>query len=287
MTAEHAGRGARAGTVDVFGGTTAELTWYEVERAARRGAVLLWAFGVLEQHGPHLPTGTDVYLPSAHLQEVRAALAGRGVEALVVPPFYWGVNVVSAGFPASYSVRPEIIREVMADLVAGMARDGFGSVFCFSGHGDALHNETVHAGARLAAERTGVDVSFVADPALVARLGLSPDDPHLTVTDPAGERPARAGAGIDVHAGRWESAMMMVSCPDLVREETRRTLRPTGLGAADLAVWRRGAGHARRTTPQGYLGDPAAASAAEGDHLFAEAARLAAEAVVRRLAAVR
>ncbi|UGQ11831.1 creatininase family protein [Yinghuangia sp. ASG 101] len=275
-------------TTDVFADTMAELTWFEVADAARRGAVLLWAFGVIEQHGPHLPTGTDVYLPSARLREVRRLLAARGVEALIVPPYYWGVNVVSGSFPASYGVRPELMAEVTADLLAGMARDGFGQVFCFSGHGDALHNRTIHRGVLAARERCGVDASFVLEPALARRLGLDPGDPGLTVhaappdDEPAGggERPMYA----DVHAGRWETSVMAHVRPDLVRDDVRSGLAATRVGPDELAVWRRGFDDARRVTPLGYCGDPAAASRAEGRRTHDVSAELAADAIEARVA---
>jgi len=114
-----------AESLDVFSETIAEMTWFEVEAAAKRGAVLLWAFGVIEQHGPHLPTGTDVYLPAARLRRIRRVLKERQVEALIVPPYYWGVNVVSGSFPASYRVRPELMRELMADVLCSFEQDGF------------------------------------------------------------------------------------------------------------------------------------------------------------------
>ena len=288
-------------TTDIFAGTIAEMTWYEVDQAAKDGAVLLWAFGVIEQHGPHLPTGTDVYIPQARLREVKGELARRGVQALIVPPYYWGVNVVSGAFPASYNVRPEIIRELMADVFASQHRDGFTRVFCFSGHGDALHNRTIHEGVKLGAERTGMDISFLMDAALAKRLGIPLDDPHITLPDGAqaeglkffqvntsspsspgdGEAPPRY---VDVHAGRWESSMMLASCASLVRDDVRRTLKSTDLGPDDLAVWRRGFDDARRTTPLGYFGDPAAASAEEGQRTLRDAAAIAAEAIAARIA---
>jgi creatinine amidohydrolase len=269
---------------DVFAGTLAELTWYEVERAARSGAVLLWAFGVIEQHGPHLPTGTDVYGPGARLRGVQARLAERGVQALIMPPYYWGVNVVSGAFPASYGVRPELMREVMADLLTGMARDGFRHVFCFSGHGDALHNRTVHDGVRTASERAAVDASFVTEPALARRIGLDPDDPHLTLYGPDEPAPgARPEAPPDVHAGQWETSLMMHIQPKLVREDVRVRLEPSGRGPGDLATWRQGFEHARRVTPEGYFGDPAAAGAEEGHRIQATASAQAADAIVLRL----
>ncbi|TFY97429.1 creatininase family protein [Ramlibacter rhizophilus] len=290
-------------STDIFSETLAEMTWYEVEQAARDGAVLLWAFGVIEQHGPHLPTGTDVYIPQARLREVKRELKERGIPALIVPPYYWGVNVVSGAFPASYRVRPEIIRELMADVFQSLEGDGFQRVFCFSGHGDALHNRTIHEGIRLGASRTKLDLSFVIDAALATRLSIPLDDPHLTLP-PGEEKPAggirffqvnssspsapEAGEAppryIDVHAGRWESSMMLASCAGLVRDEVRRTLRSTDLGPEDLAVWRKGFEDARRTTPLGYFGDPAAASADEGRRTLKSAAAIAADAIAARLA---
>ena len=47
----------------IFKDTIADMTYPEVEQAVRDGAVALWALGVIEQHGPHLPLGTDVYVP--------------------------------------------------------------------------------------------------------------------------------------------------------------------------------------------------------------------------------
>jgi len=285
---------------DIFADTIAEMTWFEVERAARDGAVLLWAFGVIEQHGPHLPTGTDVYLPSVRLREVRRCLAARGVEALIVPPYYWGINQVSGGFPASYRVRPATMTALMGDVFDSLRTDGFSHVFCFSGHGDALHNRTIHEGTTVAA-RTGLDASFVVDTALASRLGLALDDPCLTLIDPEaiGAVPAAqvtasspsapvadgsaSPAFVDVHAGRWETSMMMCCCPGLVREVLRSALKSTDLGPQDLAEWRRGFEHARHKTPLGYFGDPAAANADEGRRSLERSAERAADAIVRRL----
>ena len=67
---------------DIFSDTIAEMTWYEVDQAAKDGAVLLWAFGVIEQHGPHLPLGVDSLLvadvPSVEAAPWASDLAAAG-----------------------------------------------------------------------------------------------------------------------------------------------------------------------------------------------------------------
>jgi len=265
---------------DIFADTIAQMTWFEVDQAAKDGAILLWAFGVIEQHGPHLPTGTDVYVPSLQLRQVRILLAERGVKALIVPPFYWGINDVSSGFPASYQVRPSSMVELMADVFGSIRQDGFTHVFCVSGHGDALHNRTILQGVKTGSERTGLDISFVTDAALATRLGLELSDPYLTLRAPAPPSPARF---VDVHAGQWETSVMMHACPGLVRENLRSNLESTNYGPNDLAEWRKGREHARGKTPLGYFGDPAAASPEEGERWVADSARCLADAIERRL----
>ncbi len=286
-------------STDIFSDTIAEMTWMEVAQAARDDAVLLWAFGVIEQHGPHLPAGTDVYIPQAQLREVKRILARRGIQALIVPPYYWGVNVVSAAFPASYRVRPELMKEIMADLFDSFKTDGFKHVFCLSGHGDKLHNQTIYQGIKLGIERSGMDASFIADAALLMRLGISADDPCITLraagkaffrtmARSADERESQDDGQqkyIDVHAGQWETSMMMCSCAALVHEDARRALPSTDYGPQDLDEWRNGHERAREKTPLGYFGDPAAASIEEGRHSLRQHAERIADAIERRLEA--
>jgi len=80
------------GGYSIFDETLADLTYPEVEALAREGAVILWRLGVIEEHGPHLPLGTDVYLAYATLKLARRLLVARGIKAEILPPFYWGIE---------------------------------------------------------------------------------------------------------------------------------------------------------------------------------------------------
>src|SRR5215471_1466572 len=106
---------ATADGYSVFVDSMADMTFPEVAEAARRGACVLWAMGVIEQHGPHLPLATDVYIPTAILRTARRLLLRRDIETIIAPPFYWGVNEVSASFPGTFRVRPAIMIELITD----------------------------------------------------------------------------------------------------------------------------------------------------------------------------
>ena len=54
-------RAPSGGGYSIFHETMADMTYPEIEAAAKRHAILLWPMGVIEEHGPQLPLGTDIY----------------------------------------------------------------------------------------------------------------------------------------------------------------------------------------------------------------------------------
>lgn len=272
-------RQASAG-YSIFHGTMADMTFPEIARAAADRAIVLWGLGVIEQHGPHLPLATDVYLPTALLRRVQALLRESGISSLIMPPFYWGVNHVSCLFPGTFEVRPAIMIELMVDLIKSLKKDSFTTLFCVSGHGDALHNLTILDGVRRGAEESGVDAYFVGAPSFFQRLGVDVSDPRVLAT---GSEVERKRAYIDVHAGEYETSAMLAACPDLVRTEIVPDLKSTDFVLDDLMEWRKGREHARRKTPLGYLGDPAASKPEFGQAIMAEHAKIVADAIAAKL----
>lgn len=271
------------GGYSIFHKTMADMTYPEVVTAARNGAVVLWGLGVIEQHGPHLPLATDVYLPYALLRQAGDILDDRGIPSVLMPPFYWGVNHVTGLFPGTFEVRPEIMIELMIDLIKSLDKDGFKFLFCISGHGDPLHNRSIFQALKRGREESRVSTHFVCTPPFLNRLKTHPDfDPADPVIIPAREVD-RKTAFVDIHAGEIESSSMWGLFPDLVRTEVLPSLKSTDFGPADLAEWREGREQALRKTPNGYLGDPAKADPEVGRKNTAEQAALLADAIEARL----
>ena len=108
-----------------------------------RGAVALLPVGVMEAHGPHLPIGTDAFIALALSRLTVKYAAAVGREALVAPPFYWGINGVLADFVGSFRVRPETAAMLFDDVVSSLFEFGFREVAVISHHGDLAHNEMI------------------------------------------------------------------------------------------------------------------------------------------------
>jgi creatinine amidohydrolase len=277
------GKHMQDGGYSVFHGTMADMTYLEVVDAAKRGAVVLWGLGVIEQHGPHLPLATDVYIPYALLRRAAEVLNENGVPSVIMPPFYWGINHVTARFPATFEVRPEVMVEVMVDLIKSLKKDNFRNLFCISGHGDPMHNWFALQAIKRGGREADINAYFVCTPPFLARLKTNPDfDPADATVVPA-EHFLRPTSFVDVHAGEIETSSMWAKFPNLVRKEVLPTLKSTDYGPDDLTEWRKGGEHALRKTPDGYLGDPAASNREKGEEKIKEDGRLLAEAMMRKL----
>lgn len=245
----------------ILAGTIAEMTYVELETAARDGAVALWALGAIEEHGPHLPLATDVYVPTAQLRQAQKKLADQKISSVIVPAYYWGVNNVTGAFAGSIHIRPEIMVEVMTDVFRSLARAGFKEIFCITGHYDAAHGRALIEAVRRANHTGTIKAYFVVPKPLGTRLGLKERETGFLLIEPStGPAPAHP----DLHAGEGETSAVLAIAPDLVHKDIASKLPSTDLTAKDVEDWRKGQERARQITPQGYLGAPARADAATG-----------------------
>src|SRR5919205_473854 len=91
-------------------------------------AVLLVPVGALEQHGPHLPLGTDTV--------VAATVAGRA-GLPVTPPIAFGASGEHEGFAGTVSIGTEILAAVLVETGRSACRWARRLVFV-NGHGGNL-----------------------------------------------------------------------------------------------------------------------------------------------------
>ena len=238
-------------------GGMAEMTAPAVAAAAQRGAVAILPVGVMEAHGPHLPIGTDAFIALA-LSRLTARYAGR--EALVAPPFYWGINGVLADFTGSFRVRPETAALLLEDVIQSLLGFGFGEVLLVSHHGDLAHNEMIRDVLVALHGAGGAGARWLYTPfrwRMFARLGMTGEEAIWVPWTPTPALEAFRLTGVfGVHADEFETAAMVRYFPETVDFEALRDLPPTALTAADLPRWRKGGAEARALTPDGYFGAP-------------------------------
>jgi creatinine amidohydrolase len=106
----------------------ANMTQPEAEEALRRGSVVL-VTGSIEQHGGHLPLGTDAFAALTIALRV-----GERLQAPVVPLTSLGVAPYHLPWPGTLSLRPETLAALMVDVCEGLAGAGVKRVVVVNWH---------------------------------------------------------------------------------------------------------------------------------------------------------
>lgn len=223
--------------------------WPEVEAGPRR--VLVVPAGSLEQHGAHLPLDTDTRIAVAVAERACAGRTGVGL----APAIAIGASGEHADFPGTLSIGHAALSALLVEL-GRHASLHWPAMLLVNGHGG---NAGAISDALQILRAEGRDCH-------VWHAGVRPST--LAAARAGGDGPGQAGPALvpDAHAGRIETSVMLALAPGDVRLAAAAAgeTRPLAEIMTDLRA--RGV---RQVSPNGVLGDPAGASAAEGERLLA------------------
>ncbi len=226
------------------------LPWPKVKALADAGAIALLPVGSTEAHGPHLPLNVDVVIAEEVCRRVAARLDARSVQSITFPAVNYGLTEFADAFAGTVSLSEATARALVEGVLFGLVKHGFRRIGVFNHHLEPGHFKLVHDAAQRVREATGALIS-------VPDHRKKPTGPRL------GEEFVHGGS----HAGYYETSLMLAAAPHLVDDVARRALPEL---AVDLpAKIKAGAkdfhqcgGH------EAYFGNPAAATATEGNRLF-------------------
>lgn len=176
-----------------------DLTWEDISnrRHDSQGTVIV-PVGSTEQHGPHLPVGTDTMVAVA-LAEAGAVKTG----ALVAPPLWFGWSPHHMVLSGTITVRPEILAEIGYDIACSLHAHGFDKLIFLNGHRIVNVTWLQIAGERIKRE---LDARvFIFDPANMSKEFSQDYD-----------------WGEVGHAEEIEGSHMWYCYPDLVKMERAR-----------------------------------------------------------------
>jgi creatinine amidohydrolase len=115
-----------------------QLAWPQVELvAARPGSTVVWPWGAVEQHGPHLPLGTDGLFAERVLDAVLARLDGE-LPVLRLPLQSIGFSPEHRGFSGTLSLPPHQLIDQLVAVGHELAAAGFQRLVLFNAHGGQI-----------------------------------------------------------------------------------------------------------------------------------------------------
>ncbi len=228
-----------------------ELAQPDAERLVAETRTAVVVAGSVEQHGPHLPLGTD-YLAALGIGERVAELLGAPLA--VLSPV--GVAPYHGSWRGSLSLRPETLIALFVDVADGLAAAGAERLLVVNWH------EGNTATLRLAAQEAQLRHD---------RLQVAVAETHVVARDLSdGELPL-------THAGALESAAVLAVDERLVDVGRATNATPDEVGDEGHELFRRRdvfpvLRDFRDIAPSGWYGHPAGVTTERAEELMARVA---------------
>jgi creatinine amidohydrolase len=223
----------------------AELNRRDAQAIAAAGGIVLLPIGATEQHGPHLPLGTDT-LHAEHVAEQAARALAPRYPVVVAPALPYGCSAHHVPFGGTASLSPATLLQVLADLGGSLAASGFRRIFLVNGHG-GNHHITAQSAQDLA-------LAHDVDAAAASWWHLAAD---AFVAAGALEH-----GNVPGHAGAFETSIVLALRPELVAPDP--PARDHGPGRSSFGEPLTVALHDSWQQLDGWSDNPAAGAADRG-----------------------
>jgi len=202
---------------------------------------VIFAVGSCENHGDHLPFGTDTLV--SHTLALKVAARVDGV--LVLPPINVGFSDHYAYFPFSISLKSETLIAVIKDILESVIKNGVTKIFVVNGHdGNIAPIEIATRETKLKFQEVKI---ATLDAWWIAAGKLMPSDTFEVWN----------GLG---HAGEGETSMALHQFKELVNMEHARGVIPDNLVEHIDIKWT-----FNELTNCGVTGDPTKATQEKGE----------------------
>jgi creatinine amidohydrolase len=213
-----------------------------------------------EQHGPHLPLGTDVMIGEAYLARVRELLPAN-IPATFLPQQTTGISTEHIHYPGTLSLPADVALKTWTVLGEGVAYAGIKKLVIVTSHGG-----------------NSAAMSLVAQE-LRAQYGLFVVTTSWSRLCAAERLFSAEEVRHGIHGGAVETSIMLARYPESVRQEAIADFRPASVAMEKDYRWL----SAQRPAPfawqaqdlheSGAMGDATKASAAYGEQLLDHGAR--------------
>src|SRR6202165_184829 len=184
----------------------AEMNTRQIQVLDLPKTVVVIPGGILEEHGPYLPSYADGYADDAYTRELAKAIVARpGWTVVLFPQIPLGndpANTIGRKtvFPGSYPVRMATLRAIYMDLANELGDQGFRWIFLIHNHGAPNNHKALNQASDYFHDVYGGT--------MVHLFGLKPVFLCCGSKETAFSKVARAEEGFTVHAGADEHSQL-------------------------------------------------------------------------------
>ncbi len=265
----------------IFKDTMVNMKWTDIQNLVTQNALVLLPLGVIEEHGPHLCLGTDIYIAHIQCMFIKEKLKEKGFEAAIAPPFYWGICQATGSFIGSFKSRQETVKAMLFDIMASLAEFGFKNIYGINAHGDIAHSVALIEAFKEVTEKLKINACYTFPQNKMHHYRLNGNEPYICPIKPQ-TIGVSSSKYLDVHGGDIETAIMHYFYPHLTDINKAKSLLPVTVGDDQIMTWLLG-GHTKALSPEGYLGAPADFESVEILNNFHDIADRVSEGILNRI----
>jgi creatinine amidohydrolase len=232
-----------------------DLDWPQLAAGDPSRLIAVLPLAATEQHGPHLPLGTDIMIGEAYLARVREILP-QALPVFLLPQQPIGISTEHIDFPGTLTLPTEVALQSWMAIGASLARAGIRKLVMVTSHGGNS------AAMSLVAQDLRAQHAMLAVTTSWSRFG-APEG--LFTADEINH---------GIHGGAVETSIMLAAWPDQVRTDHIANFTPSSVAMARDFKWLNAgrptpfAWAAQDLHPTGAIGDATQATAKKGHALL-------------------
>ena len=234
------------------------LNTRQIASLDRAKTVVIVPGGILEEHGPYLPAGSDGIFNDRLAHDLARYVSKRpGWTVLILASVPLGAGAANEignkySFPGSCTVLPSTLRAVFMDMADQLGQQGFRWILIVNGHGDPAHNRMIDQASDYFHDTYKGEMVNVFGYLWAMKLK------DLRTTE------EQRRDGLAEHATMTETSVILALKPDWVSQDYKSAEPQSGNSVEELVQI------ARTKDWPGYFGDPARANATLGRKIYAQ-----------------
>jgi len=256
-----------------------ELSRKEIYSLDKSKTLIVIPVGIIEQHGPHLPVGTDCFMAEAASIETINQIHRQKPEweFVLFPTIFCGTQSIDEisknfGSTGSIPISSRVLRDLVIDLGKLIAKSGFQYVTLINRHGSPLHTRSLDEASQFVREKYDIkmfSVRFRTNRELLEKANSKMKIPFTQKTID--------NIVIELHAGCIETSCIISIDPNLVND-IYKSLTPVPLKEINDIYTK-----ANDKRWEGFFGFPHLASDKFGKAIIMVAAKELAEKIIETL----
>ncbi len=253
--------------------TLLEMSWVELAELDKSSTIIFVPLSPIEEHGPHLPLGTDIFAARDIAERAARYICEEGdprLHVVLAPAIPLGCSAITADFPGTLSLKGSTLYHLVEDFCTALAESGFQYIVIANHHLDPVHLKAILTAIESVSAQ--YDVRIIETAGRIYYSGMETEE--IRQGQAMGLR-----MQTEVHADVRETAYIKYRYPHLIKHNTDE-LPEVLIDVKDgfKNGWKT---FKEMGAVQGYIGSPAMASPSYGQLHLEEHARMMADMALR------